>query len=79
MQEKFEKRLARCMHASPRQKGHIMLEVIEHTAPPSLMQRAQFHIVDFIDRNLPVIQSAALVATGFFTVVVGVSLILRVF
>lgn len=76
---KLEERSAPCMHASPRQEGHTMLNVIEHTATPSLIQRAQLHAVDFIDRNLMVMQIALLVATGFFSVVMVAAIVLRVF
>lgn len=56
-----------------------MLNVIEHTATPSFIQRAQLHAVDFIDRNLMVMQIALLVATGFFSVVMVAAIVLRVF
>lgn len=56
-----------------------MLNVIEHTASPSLLQRAQLHAVDFIDRNLKVIQIALLVATAFSSAVMVAAIVLRVF
>jgi len=58
-----------------------MLNVIEHTtaAPVPFMKRIELHAVDFIDRNLMVIQIALLVATAFFSAVMVAAIVLRVF
>lgn len=56
-----------------------MLNVIEHTAAPSLSQRAQLHAVDLIDRNLQTLQNGLLVTTWLAAVAVVASLFLRAF
>jgi len=67
------------MHASPRQEGHTMLNVIEHTASPSLSQRVQLHAVDLIDRNVETAKKVLLVLTYVGAVATVALLFLRVF
>ena len=56
-----------------------MLNVIEHTASPSLSQRAQLHAVDCIDRNLETAKKVLLVLTYVGAVATVALLFLRVF
>lgn len=56
-----------------------MLKVIEHTASPSLSQRAQLHAVDCIDRNLETAKKVLLVLTYVGAVATVALLFLRVF
>jgi hypothetical protein len=67
------------MHASPRQEGHTMLKVIEHTAPAPFLKRIELHAVDFIDMNLETTKKVLLVLTYVGAVATVAAIILRVF
>lgn len=67
------------MHASPRQEGHTMLKVIEHTAPAPFLKRIELHAVDCIDRNVETAKKALLVLTCVGAVATVAALFLRVF
>jgi len=56
-----------------------MLNVIEHTASPSLSQRVQLHAVDLIDRNVETAKKVLLVLTYVGAVATVALLFLRVF
>lgn len=67
------------MQASPRQEGHTMLKVIEHTAPAPFLKRIELHAVDCIDRNLETTKKVLLVLTYAGAVATVAALFLRVF
>ena len=67
------------MHASPRQEGHTLLKVIEHTAPAPFLKRIELHAVDFIDRNVETTKKVLLVLTYVGAVATVAAIILRVF
>lgn len=56
-----------------------MLNIIEHTASPSLSQRAQLHAVDLIDQNVETAKKVLLVLTYVGAVATVAALFLRVF
>ena len=67
------------MHASPRQEGHTMLNVIEHTAPAPFLKRIELHAVDCIDRNVETAKKVLLVLTYVGAVATVAAIILRLF
>jgi len=63
----------------PVTKGHNMLTVIETTARPSFMKHLELHAVDIIDRNLPLLQKAGLVAIFVAWTIIGAATIVHAF
>lgn len=56
-----------------------MLTVIETTARPSFMKHLELHAVDIIDRNLPLLQKAGLVAIFVAWTIIGAATIVYAF
>lgn len=56
-----------------------MLTVIETTERPSTMKQLELHAVDIIDRNLPLIQKAGLVAIFIAWTIIAAATIVHAF
>lgn len=79
MPKNLERHLEPVLKPLPVTKGHDMLTVIETTARPSTMKQLELHAVDIIDRNLPLIQKAGLVAIFIAWTVIGAATIVHAF